>query len=148
MANQQDRPIKSPDEVKNQLQELFNEQAETSHPKLIHKVAPELQFLGKNVAEDVAFENKFAELMNREFRQEELRRLRDDNEGRKSFRNKIFMVMVIWMFFVLAVVVLCAAGQLRLSDTVLITLISTTTANVIGVFLVVVNYLFNRDKST
>ena len=36
----------------------------------------------------------------------------------------------------------------HLSDGVLIALITTTTANVFGFFYVVVNYLFNKDKST
>jgi len=39
-------------------------------------------------------------------------------------------------------------GKIKLSDNVLITLLSTTTVNVIGLLLIVANYLFNKSKST
>jgi hypothetical protein len=42
----------------------------------------------------------------------------------------------------------CSRKVFILSDGVLIALITTTTANVFGFFYVVVNYLFNKDKST
>jgi hypothetical protein len=52
------------------------------------------------------------------------------------------------MFIVLLIVIQCGRKSLMLSDGVLIALITTTTANVFGFFYVVVNYLFNKDKST
>ena len=87
--------------------------------------------------------------------QQELRKLTaeadkmvQDNLGRRRFSWAIFYVMVLWILIVLFVVVQCAIGHWHLSDSVLIALITTTTATVIGVFVVVANYLFNRDKST
>ncbi|HVG17232.1 MAG TPA: hypothetical protein VM935_19825 [Chitinophagaceae bacterium] len=71
-----------------------------------------------------------------------------DNEGRRKFSWAIFIVMMVWMFMVLLVVIQCAKGKWALSDSVLIALITTTTATVIGIFIIVANYLFNRDKST
>ncbi len=35
-----------------------------------------------------------------------------------------------------------------ISDSVLIALMGTTTINVLGFFLIVIQYLFNKDKST
>ena len=46
------------------------------------------------------------------------------------------------MVIVLIVLALAGFGVLLLSDTVLIALLTTTTADVIGIFLVVVKYLF------
>lgn len=78
----------------------------------------------------------------------QIQKFEDDNESRREFSRNIFTVTVIWMFLVLVIVIQSASGKWRLSDSVLITLISTTTANVIGIFIIVANYLFNRDKST
>jgi hypothetical protein len=83
-----------------------------------------------------------------EMRKEQLKRLIADNQARKRFSQWIFAVTVIWMFCVLMIVVQCARGVFHLTDGVMIALITTTTANVFGFFYVVVNYLFNREKST
>jgi hypothetical protein len=52
------------------------------------------------------------------------------------------------MFLVLAIIVAYGKEFLKFSDTVIVTLITTTTANVFGFFYFVANYLFNKDKST
>lgn len=83
-----------------------------------------------------------------EFTRAQLKRLLDDNKARKVFSIIIFAITVLWMFLVLFIVVQCSRGIFSLSDGVLIALITTTTANVFGFFYVVVNYLFNKDKST
>lgn len=79
---------------------------------------------------------------------EQVQRFRQDNEGRRILRDAIFAVTVIWMLLVLLIVWHVGAGKMRLSDSVLITLITTTTMNVFGFLYVVVNYLYNKDKST
>jgi len=71
-----------------------------------------------------------------------------ENKARIDLSDAIFTVTVIWMAAILLVVYLCGCGSMRLSDTVLVALITTTTANVFGFLYVVVNYLFNKDKST
>lgn len=78
----------------------------------------------------------------------QVERFRQDNEGRKVLRDAIFTVTVVWMFLVLVIVWQAGAGRLHLSDAVLIALITTTTANVFGFLYVVVNYLYNKEKST
>ena len=78
----------------------------------------------------------------------QIRKFEDDNTGRREFSRSIFTVTVIWMFLVLMIVIQYAGGRWHLSDSVLIALITTTTANVIGIFIIVANYLFNREKST
>jgi hypothetical protein len=83
-----------------------------------------------------------------EFSRAQLKRLIDDNKARKTFSQWIFALTVLWMLGVMMVVVQCSRQVLILSDGVLIALITTTTANVFGFFYVVVNYLFNKDKST
>jgi hypothetical protein len=86
--------------------------------------------------------------MEEEFARVQLKRLLDDNKARKVFSVIIFAITVMWMFLVLFIVVQCSRKVFHLNDGVLIALITTTTANVFGFFYVVVNYLFNKDKST
>ncbi|MBO9201384.1 MULTISPECIES: hypothetical protein [Niastella] len=86
--------------------------------------------------------------MEEEFARVQLKRLLDDNKARKVFSVIIFAITILWMFLVLIIVVQCSRKVFHLSDGVLIALITTTTANVFGFFYVVVNYLFNKDKST
>jgi hypothetical protein len=86
--------------------------------------------------------------LDEEFSRTQLKRLIDDNRARKTFSNWIFAITVLWMFVVLMIVIQCSRRVFFLSDGVLIALITTTTANVFGFFYVVVNYLFNKDKST
>jgi hypothetical protein len=86
--------------------------------------------------------------MEEAFSRAQLKRLLDDNNARKSFSQWLFAITVIWMFVVLIIVIQCGRQSIILSDSVLIALITTTTANVFGFFYVVVNYLFNKDKST
>jgi hypothetical protein len=86
--------------------------------------------------------------LDEEFSRAQLKRLIDDNKARKTFSQWIFALTVLWMFGVMMVVIQCSRQVLILSDGVLIALITTTTANVFGFFYVVVNYLFNKDKST
>jgi hypothetical protein len=86
--------------------------------------------------------------LNAEFSKAQLKRLIDDNNARKMFSKRLFGITVLWMFIVLGIVIQCGRKVITLSDGVLIALITTTTANVFGFFYVVVNYLFNKDKST
>lgn len=78
----------------------------------------------------------------------EVEKLEQDNEGRRVLRNSIFTITVVWMFLILMLVFHAGRGTLKYSDTVLVALITTTTANVFGFLYVVVNYLYNKDKST
>ena len=98
-----------------------------------------------NIKEEIADEIRDLE---EEYSRAQLKRLVEDNKARKTFSYWIFTVTVVWMFLVLMIVIQCGRQSIRLSDGVLIALITTTTANVFGFFYVVVNYLFNKEKST
>jgi len=78
----------------------------------------------------------------------EVEKFEQDNEGRRVLRDAIFIVTLMWMGGVMFTIWKIGIGVLRLSDTVLVALITTTTANVFGFLYVVVNYLYNKDKST
>lgn len=70
-----------------------------------------------------------------------------DRAQRKEFAEKIFSFVCLYMFSVFLILFLCGSpGSFKLSDTVLITLLGTTTANVIGILIIVVKYLFSRNN--
>ena len=55
---------------------------------------------------------------------------------------------IVWMAVIIYIIVLCGRAALALSDTVLVTLITTTTANV-GIFLYhIIQYMFNHNHSS
>lgn len=79
-----------------------------------------------------------------EDRIEDLENKRQNRNQRKSYGNKLFVFLCVYMGLVFLVLFFCGFSLFgfTLSDTVLIALITTTTANVIGIFAFVVHYLF------
>lgn len=75
---------------------------------------------------------------------EEYKGKRQDREQRKDFAERIFSFLI-WYMVVVGVILFLSGitvNHFYLSDTVLVTLLGTTTANVIGIFIVVAKYLF------
>jgi hypothetical protein len=125
------------------------EQSVASVKEAKNRLNPYLDSITTPVSVIDANEKEIKQLsLDAEFEKEALKRLVEDNHARKSFSQWIFAVTVLWMFVVIMIVIQCGRKIITLSDGVLIALITTTTANVFGFFYVVVNYLFNKDKST
>lgn len=81
--------------------------------------------------------------------EEELRSLQQDREERKKYAKHIFILICVWLFIILLIIIAEGFYEFTcfdLDDTVLITLITTTTANVAAYFLVVTKYLFPNSK--
>ena len=81
------------------------------------------------------------------FDEEQLEGLKQDREQRKLFATLIYYFMCAYSGIVLAVVILDGCSVLNVNSTVLNIMLSTTTANVIGLFVIVAKYLFNRKES-
>lgn len=71
--------------------------------------------------------------------------LKQNNNERKKYARHIFIVTCFWTAIIFAILILngLKAWKFYLSDALLITLISTTTVNLIAFFLLVTQYLFN-----
>jgi hypothetical protein len=79
----------------------------------------------------------------------ELRSYNQDTDERKLFARRIFYLTCGWLTIVMLVVLADGFGTaglipFRLSDPVVLGLIGSTTLNIVGVFYVVVNYLFQK----
>ena len=77
---------------------------------------------------------------------EKLKSQQQDRDQRKDFALRIFNFVSLYMFGVFLLLVMSGIGtnDFHLSDTVLVTLLGTTTATVIGVFNFVAKYLFHN----
>jgi hypothetical protein len=80
---------------------------------------------------------------------EEVKSLKQDRTERKGYASKLYFLVLIWLGVILFLVFMQGAGfipfsslSFNLSDTVIITLISSTTANIAAFLLIVVRYLF------
>lgn len=79
------------------------------------------------------------------FKSEHLANMRQNRELRKLFSRRIFLFVCGYVSIVVVLLFVCALGFGHLSDTVLATLLGTTTANVIGLFVIVAKYLFRQS---
>ena len=81
--------------------------------------------------------------------QSELRGYNQDTDERKRFASRIFTLTCAWLTIVMLVVLANGFGTaglipFRLSDPIVLGLIGSTTLNIVGVFVVVANYLFPK----
>ena len=98
----------------------------------------------KDIEEDYSNQDQKLELL---LKQEELFGRRQDREQRKEFAQSIFDCVMLYLFSTLLIVVFAGMKHgLVLSDGVMIALLTTASANVIGILLIVVRYLFHHHK--
>lgn len=73
---------------------------------------------------------------------------KQDTKERKHYAEKTFEFLCFYMFAVFLILVFVGSDHIdfHFSDSVVIALITTTTANVIGIFIFVMRYLFNGNK--
>ena len=117
--------------------------------------------LGSISDEPVNVNDKYRSV-SEELEKEKLRKLKLENDAiegsnigdsqdrgqRKDFAERVYYFACVYMVFVFLILFLSGSTgeNFKLNDTVLVTLLRTTTANVIGVFAIVVTYLFSRKK--
>ncbi len=96
---------------------------------------------GLYLAEAQEFEEE-AEALRLEDRRELLRGKKQDRRERKRYADLVFRLVCWWLAGVSALVVFSGLGELALAEPVLMTLVGSTTASVVAIFVVVAKYLF------
>ena len=93
-------------------------------------------------------ENERLRLENERLRVE-LGSLKQDLYERKKYASLLFWLVAVWLSAIGMVLMLQGfrPWEFNLADTVLLMLIGTTTGSVIGVFLIVANYLFRKPAA-
>jgi len=74
--------------------------------------------------------------------------LLEEQKQRRVYANRMFWLLCIWLIAVALIILLSgwSTWEFQLSDSVLITLITGVSVNVIGLFAIVVRYLFYRPS--
>lgn len=92
------------------------------------------------------FEAQKREQIIRELKQD-IDERHEEHELRKEFLHTIYTFVSTVVFAALLLTFFSAAGMIRISDSVLIALLTTTIANVIGCLLIAFNWLFPNRAS-
>jgi hypothetical protein len=92
---------------------------------------PEENYLRKNQTEGLELEK--------------LKSLKQDRKERKIYADKTFKLISVWMIFIACAFTCIGFKWLQFSDSVVITLLTTTTVEVIGLFAIVATYLFPNN---
>lgn len=146
----------SEEQCRDQLLEMLEESPEGSVSLAEADAALEIKediasLMDREKLQSLAISNKL--------KSEELESRKQDRGQREAFSNKIFKLLCIFLIAVgfliflstLHIPPLMKYVHFRMSDNVTIALLTTASANVIGIFIFVVKYLFNvpikRTKS-
>lgn len=108
-----------------------------------------LEFFGSTQSAPVSIDNVLSDnekSLSLAQKREDYLSKKQDREQRKRFAMWIFCFMCGYMAVALLIVFLCGFGLMYLSDSVLMVMIGTTLADVIGVFNFVARYLFPQSK--
>lgn len=90
--------------------------------------------------EDINLSLKKVEL---DLKKESLESARQDREQRRKFAFRVFFLIAAYLAIVLVILFLCGFKVMNLGQSVIIVLLSTMTANVISIFILVIKYLFH-----
>lgn len=123
--------------------------------ELIHILSNESKVKEESEEQNITLpENTGQSDLTIEYLRTQIDRLKEDNAGikqdrgqRKIFGYIIFGFMCLYMVAVLVLVYMTSLMAAHLSDTVLITLLTTSLASVIGVFNFVAKYLFPKHST-
>ena len=75
-----------------------------------------------------------------------LERYGQDTRFRKHLARWVMCIIPLWLIAVITIIVLCGIGFINLEKEVLITLLATTTANILGLAFVLLKGLFGDIK--
>lgn len=78
--------------------------------------------------------------------QEKNRTLAQNNEERKRYAEYIFGLTSVWAILIFVILFCVGFKKIYISDTVVITLITSTTINFFVFFVLVIKYLFNTKE--
>lgn len=92
----------------------------------------------KTVMQTLALEQKKAEI----------KRYKKEHRIRIKLVNQLFIFSIIFLGVVFVIVTLNSLQCIYISDQVMITILTSSTAEILGFFYLVLKYLYNSNKST
>ena len=98
-----------------------------------------------SVLDEVFKDNLSEYFFDEELRKLEIKSKAQDIDMRKEYADKTFWLVCLYMICVFLLIILaCSPAEFTMSDSVLMVLLGTTTATVISLFAIVMNYLFPK----
>ncbi len=119
-------------------QEKFRKETSEKSKRLLGSAAGDEKAFSKLEERDVELDAERARL--------EIASFRQDIEERKKFALWVFLMVAIWLLLILVIIFLLGFGLIKLSDSVVISLVGATTVNVTAFFLAVTRYLFPANS--
>ena len=91
-----------------------------------------------------------------ELKQQELLQRKDEHKLRKKFSSRLYRLICVWLFVLMIILLSTATSCIKiwptnqctdfvLSDKVIITLLTSTTVTVLGLFVTVLKYMFGNN---
>lgn len=125
-----------------------------NHDDLFESLADDLKETSSASSEVTASEDAFLDRQQeRELKTEHIKvwrqynkSLEQNNTERKKYAHWIFILTVAWAALIFILLFFQGFGVTKLTDKVVITLITSTTVNFFGFFLLVTKYLFNTSE--
>ena len=115
----------------------------TDEDQLIHFEQTDLSEVRTD--RDATEESKYErERIGNDMLKEQLEGKKQDREERKKFGRHVFWLIVGYLTAIFVLLVLVGFGCMSMSDSVQLTLLGTFSANVLGLFWMVMNYLFSK----
>ena len=112
--------------------------------QILELLSAEGKHADKVEEKQAAFQALIQQRIDIEKLREEVESLKQDRRQRKHLSYALFLFMCVYMAAALVVVFLCGFSVMYLSDTVLGILLTTTLADVIGIFSFVAKYLYHN----
>lgn len=102
------------------------------------------RILKKSKKEEVASIEEATSVYQKSFAEEELETLKQDRKERKKYAKSTFIFLKGFTSTLLCIIIASGAEWLNISDSVLITLITSSLASIVGIFILVMKYLFSK----
>jgi len=100
-----------------------------------------------NDVEPLVEESTFVELLRRK-KELDLEGYKDEISARRWLVDATFIVTVAWLICVICIFCKFGSGKYYFSDAVMITFLTTTTANTLAFLTIIFRYLFSRNGQT
>ena len=85
-------------------------------------------------------------LVDLHLRREDLEGRKQDRIQRKGYADKIFILLCVYLLAIMVLLYFNGFGLTNLEGSVLIAIVTTSAANVIGIFILVAKYLFHTKE--
>lgn len=127
--------------LKNILVPLLSEKAMDNNDKSFNDTVYNINTIPENIVGD-----ELEDVDDKSMREQRKARFSQDTRFRKHLANWVMIIVPSWLFLVIVILFFAGFNLLKLQTEVLITLLATTTVNVLGLAYIVLKGIFPESK--